>query len=225
MRFILSRSHFAVLFIPMTLAEWTKVPIQSRTFPDIKNANDSQIYQTKGSAGGLAYFFRPPLLQNGKIPTLSWTWVVKKHPASHPTFPLDKDNDDYALRVGAVLSNSKDEIKVPSSMVSLLKAAKDHVSYVIFYCATRASNDAEPIKQKCGISPYNDHIMNCLMPVSQMSTPVRTHPVEDAANLWHFPDEVRKSVKMIGIWTFADSDNTHSESEAEITKLKVTEDK
>lgn len=212
------RSVFAVFAFPLAISQWTPVPIGSQRLPEVRSTDGAWVVKTDGNAGGFAFILPTPMDPSSHSVRLSWEWRVSTFPKTTPKIPFEKSSDDYAIRVGALLSDSEEDIKVPRQIEELLKDKKQKLSYVVFYCAV-PSLPAGPV---CAISPYNDHIVNCLVRAESKYTRVAASPIEDAMKYFKLPESERGLLKIIGVWMFADSDNSHSSSDANLRAVEVS---
>ena len=148
---------FGIFAVPLAITQWTVVPVGSQNPPEVKSSGAEWDVKSNGSAGGYAYLLPPEIAQNASM--IRWEWRVASFPKAEVKIPFEKSSDDYALRVGALLSDGEKGIRVPSRIQGMLDAAKQRISYIVFYCAVPKL----PQGPACAISPYNDHIINCLI--------------------------------------------------------------
>src|SRR5690606_34523569 len=92
--------------------------------------------------------------------SLSWAWRVLKFPTNALRFPLEKNNDDFALRVGILVSDGSAVIPVPKKFRAVIADKGLPLSRVVFYCATPAG----VAERACEPSPYHARIFNCPRP-------------------------------------------------------------
>jgi len=208
----LSRLLVAVM-LPTSVGQWTPIPIKS-TLPKVVGTDSSWQVTTNNSAGGFFYKLTAPA--EGDFSKISWKWRVDKFPTVTPKAPFTKDTDDYALRVGVVFSNHKKNIKLHSEIEKAV-GSEAKVSYVVFYNASSLASS----ECVCEKSPYNDYILNCQIPVQKEFSNVERSPVVDLIKGFKVGAEESKKIRVVGIWIFADSDNSHSESEAYLANLRV----
>lgn len=79
-----------------------------------------------------------------------------------------------------------------------------------------------PLKTKCAISPFHDSFANCFVPVelNQMQTNL-VLPIPDIQETFQLNRMDLENTKIIGLWLFADSDNSDSQSNAWIENIQV----
>lgn len=213
------RSVLAAFVFPLAINQWTPVPIGSQNLPDVKSTDREWAIKTDGNAGGFVCLLPAPTTPSSQTVRLSWEWRVSTFPKTTPKIPFEKSADDYALRVGALLSDSEEGIKVPQRIEDLLKEKNLKLSYVVFYCAV----SSVPNGPLCAISPYNDHIINCLVGADSTYRKVAASPIEDAMRYLKLQESEKRLLKVIGLWVFADSDNSRSSSEAGLRTLEVSQ--
>ncbi len=202
--------------LPMAIEQWTPVHLPSRELPEVESKDGEWHIVTHGGAGGYAYLLPEPGLEKDPRMKISWRWSVLKFPKTNPSVPFDKKNDDYALRVGVLIADTDENIKVPASIEKLLKAKGVKLSYVVFYNTVGSKTGASA----CGISPYNDYIVNCLKHATDREKLESASPIEDAMKHFGLPEAESEKLKIIGVWIFADSDNSNSESEAKLNRIQ-----
>jgi len=136
----------SILGIPFVLSLWTPFAIDFKGEPKVEVMGTALHISTDEAAGGFAYFLDKPIeLSKEKNIKLSWSWTVPKFPNVTPTFPLEKDVEDFALRVGLLLSDGKSRIYLPRKFKKEVKKRIFALPYVLFYCATKL----QPKGQKC----------------------------------------------------------------------------
>lgn len=213
------RSLYAAFALPLAISQWTPVPIGSQKLPEVNSTGGECGIKTDRNAGGFACLLPESTDPSSHSVRLSWEWRVSTFPKTAPKIPFEKSSDDYALRVGALLSDSEEGIKVPRRIEELLKEKGLKLSYVVFYCAVPALPDG-PV---CAISPYNDHIVNCLVGADSKYKRVAASPIDDAMKYFKLPESEKRLLKVIGLWLFADSDNSHSSSDASFKKVEISQ--
>ncbi|MGE4233105.1 MAG: DUF3047 domain-containing protein [Bacteriovoracia bacterium] len=204
------RALLSVIAIPMTISQWTPIPIASKELPKLQIIGESSWeLTTKQSAGGYAFLLKEP---TGGNVGLRWEWKVSKFPA-----PTGK-RDDYAVRVGVLLSDNESKLPVPEKFEKLLSEKKQSLSYIVFYDAS------EPDKglNGCSISPQSARIANCFISVSAEKSKVLVSPIEDATLRFNLSASDRTKLKVVGVWVFGDSDDSESESKAFIEKIELS---
>lgn len=201
----------------MSLNQWTEVRISPTKHLTIITDGGRWNVSTKNSAGGYAYLFPNPTTIGASGVRVSWRWQVRKFPRMTSILPFHKTNDDYALRIGILVANGSGNIRVPPSIQGLLNARQSKLSYVLFYCAKPLTQEGD----SCGKNPYNDRILNCLRPATDQSMDISVAPLEDLARTFQLSYEQAQKLQIIGVWIFADSDNTRSESDADLESIRV----
>ncbi len=172
--------------------------------------------RTKGTAGGFTYL----LSQNQRSPLseveVVWNWSVDRFPNPSEASPLDKEADDYALRVG-VLIRGDGEVKLPDSLKDAVRNLGGNVSYVVFYSATNKKDWSG----KCLLNPFSERVINCLRLAGKKLSEVRAFPLTDLQSVIPLKSLASSRLESIGLWVFADSDNSKSESQAHLQHLKI----
>ena len=212
------QAMLGVFVVPMAINQWTAVPIGSQRIPDLIANEKEWRVKTEGNAGGFAYLTPQSTDSASRLVQVHWDWRVETFPRAAPKIPFEKSTDDYALRVGVLLSDGEERVNVPRNIKDLLKAKDLNLSYVVFYCAVASV----PNGQACAISPYNDHIVNCLVGADSKYRRIEEFPVEDAIKYFKLSENEGKRLRPIGLWIFADSDNSRSSSVAGLRALEVT---
>ncbi len=198
----------AAALIPMSLKEWSPTKIVA-DLPAVTETNSTWKITSDHSAGG--YFYELP--KENPRTVISWQWKVDTFPSVTPRKPFDKASDDYPLRVGIVLTNGDDNIRVPPGIKT---KELPKISYVAFYVASNL-----PEKEcACDTSAYNKYILTCQVPVGKEITRVKKQPIEETARHFHLEGE-KRALKALGIWIFADSDNSKSKSDATLGRLEM----
>lgn len=215
------RRFLGVMMLPLGLEHWTAMPISGRALPEFKVVSQAWNIRTRGSAGGYVQFLEEALLSRAGNLALSWDWKVTRFPKTRPNFPFEKSDDDFAIRVGVLISDGEEQIPVPGEFKKVLMERKQRVAFVVFYCAISKELMKGALKPSCGTSPYHDHVVNCLLPSQGDWLTNVVFPIKDAIDSLKIPEARRKKLKVIGFWVFADSDNTESDSMGELRSISV----
>lgn len=76
-------------------------------------------------------------------------------------------------------------------------------------------------RAKCTRSPFHDAFMNCFVPLEvKAKQSVTVLPIPDIQSAWMLNRMELESLQIIGIWIFADSDNSESKSKAWIENIR-----
>ncbi|MGE0633451.1 MAG: hypothetical protein AB7O96_13650 [Pseudobdellovibrionaceae bacterium] len=203
---------FLFMIVPFNIGDWTPVQINSHPMPIVTDENSAWKIVTKDGAGGYAYIFN-----DGESATqASWDWKVTKFPKVEVKLPFLKQSDDFAVRIGFLIEGESASISIPSQIEKLFKSKKK-ISNIIFYQPIPRTDQN---REACGLSPYQKEILYCLKFAKGEFETKKATPLEDLGK--HIALR-SKNLKIIGIWIFSDSDNSHSESEAYLKNLKMGE--
>lgn len=201
------------MIIPLNLDLW--IPFSFPNIPvsnfDYQQVNKSLKISSHKSASGYVYIFPDPVAINEV--QISWQWSVEKFPDIKNILPISNLSDDFALRLGLLLDDGKRSIKLPSQLEGELKKKNLNVSYVNFYLAV--PNENVP----CFLSPNDSFINYCLKLVnSNLKSENITSEMlaKDLNNIKSFA-----TLKLIGLWIFADSDNSKSTSLGTIRNIQI----
>lgn len=202
------------LVIPMLLSQWNAHPIFFKGNPTLKENNKQLVIETQNASGGYVHLFSEPI-PIGANTRLDWKWAIAKFPQEVMQLPLKKSTDDFAVRIGLLLSDGTSRISLPGGLQKSLPR-DEPLSYVLFYCATP---QVDP-KMVCELSPYHKSFVNCMKRASPKTERNSGFPLRDlisAKNLGPKP-----SLKVLGLWLFADSDNLETRSEASVSELVLS---
>ena len=210
----LSTVTLLFMVIPFNIGEWTPIQINSHPMPVVSDENSTWKITTKNGAGGYVYILnsnheKEPLRQ------ASWDWKVTVFPKVEIKIPFSKQNDDFALRVGFLIEGDSSSISIPSSIEKLFERHR-RISNIVFYQSVPAS---ESNHGSCGISPYQKEILYCLRSAKSEFETITVKPIDDLIKFLNIAG--KSSPKVVGIWIFSDSDNSHSESEVYLRNLKL----
>lgn len=203
------------LLIPLSLEQWTPVPINSGPLPQISSAKNEWTIETNKTAGGYVYLLPEKIsLASTRI---NWDWKVLKYPEVKVSIPFQRKNDDFAIRLGVLVEGTKSVIDIPKSMSNSLDSKKYKLSYIVFYSAAQEGGE------QCDRSPYQNHILYSLKQGSSEWSGVSASPSADLSRQFHLSDSEIKNLKIIGVWLFADSDNSKSQSQGFIRNIRIEE--
>lgn len=184
-------------------------------FPLIQSAIDGWKVETKAGAGGYAYLFPENERKRLADTNLLWSWSVKEFPQTKAVTPLDKGADDYALRVG-LLVRGNGEVQMPPALKEAARKC-GIVSYVLFYSAT----DKRDLANQCFKNPFNDRVVDCLEFASEQRSEVKSSPLLDLSGVLTLSKDDLSKLEVVGVWIFADSDNSKSTSKAHLYQLRL----
>lgn len=199
--------------IPMSPQKWIPTEMPSRSMPIVKADGASWTLTSKDSAGGLSYILESSITTDFET---SFSWSVATHPKVDFNKPNLKKNDDYALRIGFLFSGGKEDLKMPPKFKAALEKLKVKVSNVLFYCSA-----PESISSSCSKSPYGDQMANCLIPVGPLEKRSNFHPKVDLQKTLNLDEASIRKLSLVGLWVFADSDNSESSSEGTLFHINV----
>lgn len=189
--------------------------------PQIQIEGETLTIKTHQEAGGVAYLLDQPVPLGQKDLKLDWKWRVSQFPqtfkATWEKMPTQKDDEDFALRVGVLLSDGVAQMPLPRKFSRELRKRRQKLSYVVFYCATPKM----PKGVKCVKSPFNRQVVNCARSAGSQYQKVEVSPLQEAMEMFQLSSERRKNLTVLGFWLFADSDNSNSKSSAQITSMRM----
>lgn len=172
--------------------------------------------ETAATAGGYAYLFPEKERKRLTETNLLWTWSIAQFPVTKAASPLDKAADDYALRVG-LLVRGDGEVQMPPNLQEASRRIGGNISYVLFYSAT----DRRDWADQCFRNPYNDRVVDCLKLADRKRSDIRPLPFSDLSKALSLPNEILSKLEVVGVWIFADSDNSKTRSKAHLYQLSV----
>ena len=205
---------FSVVAVPLALSQWTPIPINSMTLPKFESAEKTWKITTKENAGGMAWVF--PKREHFDNPAIYWTWKVEQFPEVSTYSPLRKKGDDYALRVGTLISGDK-EMDLPPELAKVAQKFSLKLSYIVFYLAT----DRKEWEGRCEPNPFSDRVLNCFRITGKKFTDRTERPLQDLSKALNLSPTVQSKLSVAGLWVFADSDNSKSQSVSYLKDLKV----
>ena len=205
-----------VITMPMNLLDWIQVNLPSKEIPIVTAVDGGFRLTTRHSAGGFAYLLQNPIEVTDEM-KLSWQWMISRFPSTIISKAVDKNNDDYALRVGVLFSDGKRTMTMPPSLKDQLSKNGRNLSYVVFYCATPES---EPVPT-CIQNPFSSNVLNCLKRAGTTKKQESVFPGLDLKRSMALSGQETSQLKIIGLWLFADSDNAASESDAWVSQLEL----
>ncbi|MGE3535700.1 MAG: DUF3047 domain-containing protein [Parachlamydiales bacterium] len=213
MRSTLSAKLLSVVVFPLSFNQWTPIKVNSHDLPKISSENQEWRIVTNNSAGGYASLFKEAI-PLGKF-KLAWEWRVLKYPKVNTVLPFKKENDDSALRVGLLISGDSENISIPRPLKKTLDEKNYKLTNILFYSSENVPDE------KCGISPYQKGILYCLKHSESQWKTVDTNPMTDLVKGYGISPDQAQKLKVIGLWIFADSDNSESDSESFIRKIQI----
>ncbi len=210
-------SEIALLFVivPFNIDQWTPVQINTYSMPVVTDESSTWKIVSKNGAGGYAYIFKESFDKEPLI-RASWDWTVTKFPNVEIKLPFSKQNDDFAVRVGFLISGGSNSISIPDSIEKLFGTEKKKIANIVFYQAIPSTKGNQ---ESCGESPYQKGITYCLRFATADFESQKVKPTDDVIK--NKDSSAASNLKIIGLWIFSDSDNSHSESEAYLRNLKL----
>ena len=212
-------SEIALFFmvVPFNIGQWTPVHVNTHPMPVVTEEKSTWKIVSRDGAGGYAFIFKEAFDKDQLIQA-SWDWKVTRFPNVEIRLPFSKQNDDFALRVGFLISGGSTSITIPDSIEKLFGTEKKKISNIIFYQAIRSTKGNQ---EACGESPYQKGITYCLRFANTEFETLKVKPTSDLIK--NQKPNLPNNLKVVGLWIFSDSDNSHSESEAYLKNLKMEE--
>lgn len=205
----------SVVFAPFILSQWMPFALEFEGKPNVQVVRDELRIETKEAAGGFAYLLPQAISLTETNVKFSWKWKVKQFPNVRPKPPFKKENEDFALRVGLLVSDGSSQIPLPRKLKKEIKKRNQALSYVLFYCASQDQETA------CGRSPFHQNVLNCLRPAQGEMESMESRPLADLKEAYALSQNQLKRLKVFGIWLFADSDNSESKTFASVSQLQI----
>jgi hypothetical protein len=204
------------LVVPLLLSQWVPVRMGPLPFPSFVEKQSGWEIQTEASAGGQAYCIPPGRRLPLAHTQLQWEWKVDEFPVTSATSPLEKKSDDFALRVGLLLSGDG-AVALPPDLAKLADKLSAEVSYVVFYATT----NNEAWANRCTINPFSKRVLNCLVLAGPQLSKGRANPHTDVQTALGLPTEKISKLQAVGLWIFADSDNSKTKSKGFIKNIQL----
>ncbi|MEZ4752180.1 MAG: DUF3047 domain-containing protein [Bdellovibrionota bacterium] len=204
----------STLLIPMLLNQWLPNAVHFKGTPKLSLEGKAFRIETVEAAGGYIYLLPEPVTLTKEKGQFRWKWSVQRFPQKVLRLPLTKKTDDFAVRIGLLLSDGTSKISLPSTLQAKLNPAHP-LSYVLFYCAS-PQKETTPV---CEQSPYQGNFVNCMKRASGTRESNERFPWRDLASVEKV--EASTSLQVIGVWLFADSDNNGTRSEAHVSGMEL----
>lgn len=201
----------AGVVIPLDQESWVKTNFPFRFAPDYEFIKQGIQIESDDDLGGYAYKLSRPIELSQKT-KVRIEWNVKKYPNVTPRKPFVKKQDDYPVRVGLILSGGV-KAKIPSSVTKRLPFKQD-ISNIVYYGPAKSKEKKE---LQCGNSPHNDYAVYCAILAPEGENKVEDQPLirlQEVKSL-NYP------TKLLGIWIFADTDDSESESKVLLKKIEI----
>lgn len=202
----------AGLLVPLDQSAWIKTNFPFKFAPDYNFKNQKIHIVSDDDLGGYAHRFKEPIELTDSL-RVFLSWQVKKFPKVKPEIPFTKKQDDYPLRVGLILGGGK-PAEIPEAVKKRLPF-KEQISHIVYY---------GPVTQKvskkekyCGNSPHNSYAVYCAVPSALSSQNFTFEPFADLKEV----KSVKYKPKLMGLWLFADTDDSESESEITLKKIEI----
>lgn len=221
-----NKSLFAGIVAPFALAQWS--PFVLKEPPRIEvlshQGKSSLVFKTRNQSGGAAHLLPKPLPVTLPGPELHWSWSVAQFPKVDPKDrdPVSgkdtKKSDDYALRVGVLLSDGESSMPMPPSLGKIFENRAERLGGMILYSAVPAGS---PGTTGCFKNPFSSYTLTCPRVAGNAPAAQSAFPVRDAAQGLGLDELHLKRLKIIGFVAIADSDNTESSSEATLLELAL----
>jgi hypothetical protein len=197
--------------IPLEPSAWVKTNFPFKFAPDYYFEKNQIRVVSDDDLGGYAHRLKKPidLSENFKLNII---WEVKRFPKVLPELPFNKKQDDYPLRVGLILGGGA-AANIPDAVKKKLPF-KQHISNIVYYGPVTEKVSKKEIY--CGDSPHNDYAVYCAVPSPLNKLEVSFSPLEDLKAT----KKVTYKPKLLGLWLFADTDDSESKSEIILHKIE-----
>ncbi|MFK8138934.1 MAG: hypothetical protein AB8E15_11275 [Bdellovibrionales bacterium] len=200
----------AVMLVPMDPSEWVKTKFPFKKFPDF---NFSQSIQISNDSAVGGYFYKlPKPIEIGSLEFIQLKAQIDKFPKVKINMPFQKKQDDYAFRLGLMLSDGRNS-SIPSFVQSKI-GRQFPVTKMIYF--QFASLDGEI--EMCGKSPHNSFSIYCVLNTSEGKEFLLNLNLENKA-LKVLKN--RKKLRLVGLWLFSDTDDSGSKSNAVVRKISI----
>lgn len=190
--------------MPLDQSAWVKTNFPFKFAPNYKFQNKTIQIISDDDLGGYAHRFKTPIDLSEAV-ELKLKWQVKKFPSVLPELPFKKKQDDYPLRVGLILGGGS-PAKIPDAVKKRLPF-KQQISHIVYYGPVTSKVSKKD--KYCGNSPHNDYAVYCAVPSSLKSQEFSFKPLVDLKEV----KTIKYKPKLMGLWLFADTDDSESESE------------
>lgn len=201
------------MLIPLGSKHWEKTNFPFKWAPSYKFKKSQIKVISDDDLGGYAHKFKKEYKLTEKT-RLKIAWQVKKFPKVSPRIPFVKKEDDYPIRIGLILSGGE-KAKIPKSVLKKLPFKKT-VSNILYYGPVRAD---KPMNYFCGDSPHNAYAVYCAVPSDYKEKLFEFMPLRDLI-------KVKKSsyqAEILGVWLFADTDDSESKSSVILKSIELLE--
>ena len=222
----------AALGLSLLHGPWDALPVPGPTPAplQIPKSNFESIWlESQGTLGSYVQKLKTPIkiskAEDADDVVAHISWMVKVFPNAKSSLPLDKANDDYAIRVGFVFARKGDALKMPEKTgENITEKFGTAVSRVVNYMAVPEEtwNGISSQGKTCGKSAYESRFMNCLKPATDKDTKFKVLPFLDLkAEFGLSPTEMLEH-QLVGVWLVYDSDNTKSKTSARLNQLEIS---
>lgn len=197
-----------LLWIPLQLALWQPAQFQKIPPAQFQEIHQTFKIETDKTAGGRVFWLKVPIEKKAE---LAFEWNVERFPTAHYSVPLSRKEDDFAIRIGVLYGHTdseKSSLSVAPEFEEQLKKQHRSLESIVFYVAVPQGAGLSG----CFPSPY-PQISYCPVEAGQKHSVFKTSV------------EIPAESKILGIWVFADSDNTKSASLAALYKLSISIEK
>lgn len=204
----------ALTILPLEPGHWHETSFWFKKAPDFQFTKQGLSIQTEAAVGG--YFYLLP--QARDLGPETWLQVkiqILKQGPGPVAIPFLKQEDDYALRIGLVLAGGP-PAKIPKLVAKKLPV-KTAISQVLYYNFRQQSSK----EIDCGASPHNDYATYCLVSVGEGEQEIVLKPWLDLKRSPVKPTMLKP--ELLGIWLFADTDDTKVLASARLLSLGIGE--
>ncbi len=200
---------------------WKETPVKSLPLPAV-SVQPGSIWSlsTQGNAGGYAWRLPKPVVWSA-VERVSWRWKAQRHPDPRNTGLIGLFKplaDDAAVRVGFVFDSGASNLPLPEAWKT--ETDRDNISHVIFHNLVSQHH-----KPSCSSSPLTRHITYRNVPHAE-STRFALHQEtpESISTCLPAAEALSETSRLIGIWVFADSDDSRSQSKAalQLPQIKLS---
>ncbi|MEC9283659.1 MAG: hypothetical protein VX642_13190 [Bdellovibrionota bacterium] len=201
---------FAGLVLPLDLSQWHKTNFLFKAAPDYSSDKKSITIESDDDLGGYFYPLKTPIKIDSET-KLAFSFQVKRFPKVNIKLPFDKKNDDYPVRLGLVIGGGK-EAEIPSAVKSRLNLSSA-ISNVLYFGPAQTKET----KVFCGNSPHNDYAIYCVLPSDLTKKNFELEILEQLKKV----KKINYSASLLGVWIFADTDDSESKSSVKINKIEI----
>lgn len=202
----------AALVIPLDMNQWIETSFPFKWEPDFKTSNGVLTIESDDDLGGYAYVIKKE--QRSQKLNLHWQWKVDQFPKPLASFPYQKKDDDYPIRLGLLVNDFGEPMDLPSVVKKRLKKNKTQVTHYVFYVPMPKTVLKE---KRCGQSPFSDRGLICQVPtVKGKWEKNNLQPHEDFKKAFK-----KEKFEFNGLWIFSDTDQTESKSKIHVKDLRL----